>query len=131
MLRSLSITVALLLLAGCSLSGANEPESRRVINVAASHVEVLDASRQTVAFEFEGGVTGPCYEFEEAVVNREGQTVGVKVRARSTADYCVTGPASARLDVSPLEIEIGGEGTYTFVFWRGGQEPLKIEVSVP
>lgn len=131
MLRSLSITAAFLLLVGCSVSGANESESRRVINVAPSHVEVLNTSRQAVAFEFEDGLHGPCYEFKEAVLNREGQTVGVKVRARSTADYCWTGPAPAKLGVSPLEIEIAGEGTYSFMFWRGEQKPLEIEVSVP
>lgn len=129
MLRSPLITAALLLLAGCSLSGANESESRRVINVAASDVEVLNTSRQAIAFEFEGGLPVPCYEFKEAVLNREGQTVSVKVRARSTADYCTT--VTGTLRVSPLEIEIAGEGTYTFEFWRDEQEPLEVEVNVP
>lgn len=129
MLRSFLIAVALLLLAGCSLSGTNESDSRRTINVVASHVDVLSTSRQTVSFKFEGGLPVPCYEFEEAVVNREGQTVRVKVRAHSTADYCVT--VTGTLRVSPLEIEIAGEGTYTFQFWRGKQEPLEVEVSVP
>lgn len=129
MLRSFLITAALLLLASCSLSDANETDTRRVINVAASHAQVLSTSRQAVAFEFKGGLPVPCYAFEEAVVEREGQTVDVKVRARSTADYCIT--VTGTLQVSPLEIEIAGGGTYTFEFWRGEQEPLAVEVDVP
>lgn len=124
-----ALLLGVLLWVGCSFSGSNEPDRGRVIDVPASQVKVVDSSQDAVAFDFEGALPVPCYDFEEAVVNREGRTVRVKVRARSTADYCVT--VTGTLRVSPLPISITGEGTYTFEFWRGDKAPIEIEVSVP
>lgn len=124
-----ALAFGVLLWGGCSFSGSNEPDHGRVIDVPASQVKVVDSSQDTVAFDFEGALPVPCYDFEEALVDREGRTVRVKVRARSTADYCVT--VTGTLRVAPLPVSIMGEGTYTFEFWRGNKEPIEIKVSVP
>ena len=95
--------LSLLAFPACSLLGESgtEPDEagREVIDVGASKVEVLDVARRSVAFAFEGDLPTPCYVFEEAVVDRDRRTVHVKVRARSTADFCIA--VIGKLDVSP------------------------------
>ena len=134
-----SLLAALLLLslpalAGCSLlgldDGASDEAAWETINVGADSVGVLGVEPQRVAFAFEGGLPVPCYAFEEAVVERDGRTVHVKVRARSTADFCIT--VIGTLRVAPLEIAVPEAGTYTFAFWRGPDAaPLDVVVEVP
>ena len=128
MIRRNLILLGLFFLAGCSLSGTNEKE-RQVIDVPALSVEVIETTEQSVTFEFKGRLPVPCYEFEEAVVDRSGQKVHVKVRAHSTAELCVT--VLGVLKVPSLEIGVGEEGTYMFYFWRGEQAPVEVEVTVP
>lgn len=126
-----TLLVASLLLPGCSLIEEDQESwQRRVIDVGAISAEVLRTSQQSVFFAFKGGLPVPCYEFKEAVVNRHGRTVAVRVRARSTAEICIT--VTGRLRVSPLAIDVPGPGKYRFEFWRGPEAaPLTVKVDVP
>lgn len=126
-----TLLVAVSLLPGCSLVGEDQDDShRRVIDVGAMSADVLSTSQQSTSFAFTGALPVPCFEFEEAAVNRDGRTVAVKVRARSTAEICIT--MTGILRVSPLAIDVPGPGKYTFEFWRGPEAaPLTVQVDVP
>ena len=132
MMRTATL-LPLMLLAGCSFLGENSTPDEaewEVIDVGATKVDVLSVSQRSVAFAFEGGLPVPCYAFEEAVVDRDGRTIHVKVRARSTADLCIT--VTGILRVSPLEISVPEAGTYTFAFGSGPDAaPLEVTVKVP
>ena len=129
-----ALLVLLLLLAGCSFldeNGSALDESEwAVINVRADRAEVLSVRQRSVAFAFKGELPSPCYTFEEVAASRDGRTIHVKVRARSTSDFCIA--VIGKLDVSPLEIAVPEAGTYTFAFWRGPDvAPLEVVVEVP
>ena len=129
-----AILVLLLPLAGCSFLDKNDSapaESEgEVINVRADEAEVLSVRQRSVAFAFKGELPSPCYTFEEVAASRDGRTIHVKVRARSTADFCIG--VIGTLGVSPLEVAVPEPGTYTFAFWRGPDAaPLEVKVEVP
>lgn len=126
--KTISFLALTLLLIGCSLQG--EENQREVISVPADSVAVLEVSRESVAFHFEGTLPVPCYEFEGLQRNRYGDSIAVTVRAQRTATYCVT--AIGRLRKSPLTIPVLDDGRKTFSFWRDEeQQPLTLEVPIP
>lgn len=124
----LFVCISFAALSGCSLLGTEGAELQ-LIDVPADSVAVLEAERGRAAFQFVGGLPVPCYEFAGAEVEREEHRIEVRVRARSTAEVCVT--VTGILRVSPLEVAVAEPGRYTFAFWRGELPPVEVEVDVP